>query len=201
VTDLRISQVDPHDGAAFDAWHAVYLAADTFDREHWASPWTLAEYRAAGVEFARRHGYALGLGDVMRVLDLPVDDGLLDRLRAEAAPHHAAYVLRCWAGPVPGELAADWASLNAALDTQAPTGELVKQEMAADVAALRAREATMAAQQRTSFHAVAVARDGRLAAYNQLGPVGGTTADCTVRDRSPGRPRPNALISRSSSGP
>ena len=259
MTEIQIRPIDPHDRAAFDAWHAIYLAADTFGREQWASPWQLEEYRAdrttpaphrefamysgvvdgevvvvgelelstidrpdhallqvfthpsrrrqgfgsrmlvtlevaarkqgrklfdaeaaypydgpaggtgsAGVEFARRHQYAFGLGDVMRVLDLPVPGSLLDELLAEAAPHHAAYTLRSWVGHVPDDIVDQWVGLNAALDTQAPTGELEKQEMAADVSALRAREATMDVQQRTSFHTVAVAADGTLVAYNEL---------------------------------
>ena len=35
----------------------------------------------------------------------PSPDELLDDLAAEAAPHHAAYTLRSWAGPVPDDLA------------------------------------------------------------------------------------------------
>jgi len=121
-----------------------------------------------GVEFARHHEYAFGLGDVMRVLELPVDPALLGALSAEAAPHHPSYTLRSWVGHVPEDIVDQWAALNAALDTQAPTGDLEKQAMAADVSALRAREATMDAQQRTSFHTVAVAADGTLVAYNEL---------------------------------
>ncbi|MDP2774240.1 MAG: GNAT family N-acetyltransferase, partial [Nocardioides sp.] len=38
-----------------------------------------------GLEFALAHGYRFGLGDVVRELTLPVDDGLLADLAAEAA--------------------------------------------------------------------------------------------------------------------
>ena len=259
MSELEIRTINPRDRSAFDAWHAVYLAAETFGREKWANPWQLEEYRAdrtrpvsyreavmyagvvddevvvvgdlevplidrphhallqvfthpshrrrghgsrmlvtlelaarargrrifdaetaypydgpadgtgsAGVEFARRHEYAFGLGDVMRVLDLPVAPSLLEELQAEAAPHHPAYPLRSWVGHVPDDIVEQWVALNAALDTQAPTGDLEKQEMLPDVAAHRAREAFMDLQQRTAFHTVAVAADGRLAAYNEL---------------------------------
>jgi len=262
VSEIEIRPIDPHDRAAFDAWHAVYFAAERFGRERWASPWHLEEYRAdrvaeapyreavmysgvvngevvvvgdlemplldrpdhallevfthpvhrrrgygsrmlvtlevaartkgrrifdaetaypydgpadgagsAGVEFARRHEYAFGLGDVMRVLDLPVAPSLLDSLLAEAAPHHPAYTLRSWVGHVPDDIVDQWVALNASLDTQAPTGELEKQEMVPDVDAQRAREAVMDLQQRTAYHTVAVAPDGRLAAYNETGPA------------------------------
>ncbi len=53
---------------------------------------------AAGAEFARSHGYALGISDVKRALALPISDALLDELAAEAAPHHTAYTLRSWVG-------------------------------------------------------------------------------------------------------
>ena len=78
----------------------------------------------AGREFARRLGYALALGDVKRILRLPVPAGMLDDLAAEAAPHHAAYTLRSWAGPVPDALLDGWAALTATLETEAPTGDL-----------------------------------------------------------------------------
>jgi len=259
VSGIRIRPIDPTDPAAFDAWHAVYLAAETCGRETWANPWALEEFRAdrarpvpyrsaemfagvvdgevvvvgdlelslidkpehasvqvftrpshrrrghgsrmldtleaaaraqgrrvfdaeaaypydgpadgagsAGVEFARRHGYAFGLGDVMRVLDLPVSTALLESLLAEAAPHHTSYTLRSWVGHVPDDLVLDWATLDASLDTQAPTGDLVKEPNAVDVPALRAREEVLDRQQRTAYHCVAVAPGGRLAAYNLL---------------------------------
>lgn len=259
MSEIQIRPSDPADPAAFDAWHAVYLAAETFGREKWANPWSLEEYRAdrarpvsyreavmcagvvdgevvvvgdlemslidrpehaslqvfthpshrrrgygsrmlvtlevaarakgrrifgteaaypydgpadgagtAGVEFARRHEYAFGLGDVMRVLDLPVATSLLESLLAEAAPHHPAYTLRTWVGHVPDDLALDWLTLDASLETQAPTGDLVKEPMVVDVSALRAREEILDRQQRTPYHCVAVAPDGHLAAYNEL---------------------------------
>jgi len=259
VSGIRIRPIDPTDAAAFDAWHTVYLAAETFGREQWANPWPLEEFRAdrakpvsyrsaemfagdvdgevvvvggldlplidrpehasvqvfthpshrqrgfgarmldtleaaarahgrrifdaeaaypydgpadgagsAGVEFARRHGYSFGLGDVMRVLDLPVSTALLESLLAEAAPQHTSYTLRSWVGHVPDDLALDWVTLDASLDTEAPTGDLVKAPNAVDVSALRAREEVLDRQQRTAYHCVAVAPDGRLAAYNLL---------------------------------
>jgi GNAT superfamily N-acetyltransferase len=259
VNGIQIRPIDPTDPAAFDAWHAVYLAAESFGREEWANPRALEEFRAdraqpvpyrsadlfagvvdgevvvvgglelslidrpehaslqvfthpshrqrgygsrmldtleaaaqaqgrrvfdaeaaypydgpadgagsAGVEFARRHGYAFGLGDVMRVLELPVSTALLESLLAEAAPHHTSYTLRNWVGHVPDDLALDWVRLDASLDTEAPIGDLVKAPNAADLSAQRAREEVLDRQQRTAYHCVAVASDGRLAAYNLL---------------------------------
>ncbi|GAB3771210.1 GNAT superfamily N-acetyltransferase [Nocardioides ginsengisegetis] len=44
MSDIR--PVDPHDDAAFDAWHEVYLASQLHGRGDWASPWQREELRA-----------------------------------------------------------------------------------------------------------------------------------------------------------
>lgn len=119
-----------------------------------------------GIEFARTHGYALALGDVQNRLTLPVDPAVIDALSAQApAP---GYDIRSWIGPVPDELVAEWAALDAILDTEAPTGELDIEAASADVEDYRADEAMQAAQGRTSFGTVALAADGRIAAYTQI---------------------------------
>ena len=119
-----------------------------------------------GIEFARRHGYTLALGDLQNRLALPVGSGLIDALAAEApAP---GYELRSWVGPVPDEFVAEWAALDAVLDTEAPTGELDIEAASSDVDDYRADEAMQAAQGRTSFGTVALAPDGRIAAYTQI---------------------------------
>jgi len=119
-----------------------------------------------GVEFGRRHGYALALGDRESVLDLPVAEELLDRL-AEGTPDDD-YVLRSWTGPVPEEFVSGWAELSSSLDTEAPMGDLDIEAATPDVAEIRESEELVAAQGRTSFGVVAVAPDGRVAAYSQL---------------------------------
>lgn len=255
---MEVRRLNPADDETFDAWHAVYWAAERFGREH-ANAWALEEFRAdrtsdsphrtfamltgwvdgqcvaagdvemslvdradeaqvycfvhpdhrrrghgsqllaalegiaqehgrtvltaeaaypydgpadgagsAGPEFASRHGYSFGLGDVMRVLDLPTDPARLERLLAEAASHHPSYTIRTWIGPVPDDIVAGWVELNALVATEAPTGDLEVAPHAADVAVHRAREAVSAAQRRTNFHATALDADGRPVAYNEL---------------------------------
>lgn len=117
-------------------------------------------------EFAGRHGYELALGDVQNRLDLPVADAVLDTLLSEAPAD--GYEVRSWTGPVPDEFVAEWAALDALLDTEAPTGELDVEASSADVEDHRADEAMQAAQNRTSFGTVALASDGRIAAYTQI---------------------------------
>jgi len=123
---------------------------------------------APGREFARAHGYELALGDVQRRLALPVADELLDEAAAEAAGHHTAYALRSWVGPVPEELVDEIAEMDAALMTEAPTGELTIEPQAADVAALREDEQLLAKQGRTKYSTVALDAAGRAAAYTDL---------------------------------
>jgi len=256
---MKIVQVDPYDDRAFDAWHAVYHAADGFGREEWASPWSLVEARAErqaevafrwhasyavevdgafvaageirtpllenldlaeiavhthpehrrrgygtalldhlervarergrsklvaeasppyegpadgtgwpGVDFLFARGFVLALGEVMRIADLPVDDALLDRLEREAAPHHAAYTLRSFVGPVPDELAQGFAEVTAALTTDAPTGDLDIEPDTPNVESMREAEAIIAAQGRTKYNTVAVDESGDVVAYTEL---------------------------------
>ncbi|MDT0156289.1 GNAT family N-acetyltransferase [Microbacterium sp. ARD32] len=121
---------------------------------------------AANREFARRHGYDVALGDVQNRLDLPVADSLLDALIPEAPDD--GYTLRSWVGPVPDAFVAEWAALDALLDTEAPTGDLEVEASTSDVTDFRADEAMQAAQRRTSYGTIALAADGRVAAYTQI---------------------------------
>ncbi|GAB3600108.1 GNAT family N-acetyltransferase [Microbacterium tumbae] len=121
-----------------------------------------------GREFARRHGYALALGDVQSRLDLPVADALLAELAAGASARAAGYALRSWAGPVPEDLLEGWAELEAAIDTEAPTGDLEMEATTASVTRIREDEALLVRQNRTSFGTMALTPSGEAAAYTQL---------------------------------
>ncbi len=121
-----------------------------------------------GAEFLRAHGFGFGIGDVMRSLDLPVDDRLLDDLAAEAAPHHAAYELRSWVGRVPTELEVGWAELVASLMVEAPVGDMEREHESADVDELRRHQAMIEGQGRTLFNTAALDDTGSLVAYSNL---------------------------------
>lgn len=120
------------------------------------------------VAFAEAAGYALGLSDVQRWVDLPVDDALLERLAADSAPHHRDYELRSWAGPVPDEIAESWVALDSSLTTEAPTGDLEVEAQDADVALLREYEVMVAEQGRTMYHTVALDGAGEVVAYTTI---------------------------------
>lgn len=97
-----------------------------------------------------------------------MDAGLLERLAAEAAPHHAAYTLESFEGPVPEEDVLAVAQLDAALSTEAPTGDLAIEAQTPDVASLRGREAIMAECGRRKYTTLARHESGELAGYTDL---------------------------------
>lgn len=119
-----------------------------------------------GREFARRHGYESALGDLQSTLDLPVPEASIDALLAQAPA--TGYTLRSWSGPVPEELVAEWAALDALLDTEAPTGDLDIEAASAEIPDFRADEELIARQGRTSFGTVALTAQGHIAAYTQI---------------------------------
>ncbi|MEQ6902516.1 GNAT family N-acetyltransferase [Nocardioides sp. YIM 152588] len=123
---------------------------------------------APGVEFGRAHGYAFGLGDIQREVVLPVDGALLDRLAAEAAEHTGGYTLRTVVGRLPDDLVAGYVALSNRLMTEAPMGEVEREEEAADVEAFRQHEDVLVAQGRTVVRTLAVAASGEVAAYTDL---------------------------------
>lgn len=119
-------------------------------------------------EFARARGYALALGDVKRRLELPVDDGRLAELAAEAAVHHEGFELRSWVGTVPDDLLEGWASLVSTINVEAPRGELAIEAESADPAAVREAEALMAQQGRRKYNTVALSPAGEMVAYTDV---------------------------------
>lgn len=121
-----------------------------------------------GLEFALARGYRLGLGDVVRELTLPVPDGLLAELARDAAPYHPAYTLRSWVGPVPDDLVHGWAELSSTLMTEAPTGEMEREQEAVDIEALRQGEELGRKQGRTKFNTVALDAAGNVVAYTDI---------------------------------
>lgn len=120
---------------------------------------------APGPDFAVRHGFRFALGDVQRVLGLPVGEDVLDSLAAGAATHHAGYRIEVFPLPVPDRWLASYVALDARVQTDAPTGDLVVEPQVADVAAHREFEELLAAQGRTAYAAVALDGKGDVVAY------------------------------------
>lgn len=120
------------------------------------------------VEWARRRGFAHGLGNVQRVLELPADEEQLQALVAEAAPHHRGYTFRQFAGPVPEDIVDSFAAIVGTLMTEAPTGEIEREEEVFDAARVRADEKVFAESGRTKFTTVALDVGNEVAAYSEL---------------------------------
>jgi GNAT superfamily N-acetyltransferase len=121
-----------------------------------------------GAEFLYRRGFRFSLGDVMRVLDLPADTALLERLASEAEPQHRDYTIRQFKGAVPDDIIEPFGRLIGSLVSEAPMGELRLETEVFDVERIRADEAVFAASGRTKYTTVAVERDGTVAAYSEV---------------------------------
>lgn len=120
------------------------------------------------VDFLLHRGFTLGIGDVMRVLDLPMDVERLTRMARDAEPHHRDYEMRQFLGPVPEDIVDSFGELVGSLITEAPTGELELEPEVVDVARIRADEKVFEESGRTKYTTIAVAQDGTVAAYSEL---------------------------------
>lgn len=121
-----------------------------------------------GPSFLVARGFAFGLGDVKRIVELPVADEILAGLAADAAPRRDSYTLRSFVGPVPEEFVQQYAELDAAIVTDAPLGDIDIGPAVADVGAVRENEALMERQGRTKHTTLALDADGTVVAYTDL---------------------------------
>lgn len=157
------AMLDHLEGVARDRGRAVFNAN---------SAWPLAApvdgAGTPGGEFLTGRGYKFGLGDVQRMLALPVADALLDELAADAAPHHAAYTLTSWVGPVPDEIAQGFVDLASSLMTEAPLGDIEREEETSDLDLARELEAIAVKQGRTKYNTVAQDAAGEVVAYTDI---------------------------------
>jgi GNAT superfamily N-acetyltransferase len=120
------------------------------------------------VDFLTRRGFVFGLGDVHRVLDLPLDDVLLDALADAAAPHHAAYRLEAFSGTVPDSIVASFTAIESSLMAEAPSGEVEREAEVVDVEVFREGEAMRAGQGRRAYHSVALDEAGEVVAFSTV---------------------------------
>ncbi|TWD79443.1 acetyltransferase (GNAT) family protein [Kribbella amoyensis] len=121
-----------------------------------------------GQAFARRFGLSVANVEVHRVLELPLDEGLLDELAQEAARYHEGYELRSWQDRCPEDLIDAYAALQATFNLEAPQGELEVEAQAYDAARVRSTEDHSLEQGRHGWMTVAIAPDGTLAGHTEL---------------------------------
>src|SRR5262245_130107 len=123
--------------------------------------------RASGNRaFAEGVGYLLANTEIERRLALPADTALLDRLAAEAAPHHADYTLRTVVGPVPTELAASYVALKNLLAVEAPMGDLEVEAGRETPAELAVQDRYLSDSGRTRVATYALDAAGEVVAYS-----------------------------------
>jgi GNAT superfamily N-acetyltransferase len=130
-------------------------------------PFTAREFRP-GTTFATRHGYSLSQVDVHRILRLPVDEALLDRLADDAADHHTAYTLTDFIGLPPEAMRPDYCVLLNQILTDAPSGDVIYEEGRLLPEHLLERAAVLDATGRTVYTTVALDVDGAPVAHNVL---------------------------------
>lgn len=150
------------DRAAAAGRSTVIVPAD------WPSTFPVTGQGAEGPEFLGAHGYTLALGELQRRLDLPVAAAVLDRFSAETAERAAGYRLESCKGPVPDAWLADYAALDAAIETEAPTGDLAIEPTTPDTAAVRINDANEASSGRTRYGTYAFDADGVMVAFSDL---------------------------------
>ncbi len=119
--------------------------------------------------FAEKMGYALANTEIERRLPLPADLALVDRLAAEAAPHHADYTLRTVVGPVPADLAASYVALKNLLGVEAPMGDLEVEPGRETAAELAVQDRYLTEAGRTRVGAYALDGSGEVVAYSVAG--------------------------------
>ncbi|MDX6263499.1 MAG: hypothetical protein QOH84_5187 [Kribbellaceae bacterium] len=123
---------------------------------------------AAGQAFARAQGLTMGLSDLHRILQLPLDQAFLEELAAELAEHHRDYRLVTWRDRCPDELVDAYAALESTFLAEAPMGDLEMEAEVWDAARVRSREEQSRLQGRRGWVAAAVAPDGSLAGMTEL---------------------------------
>jgi GNAT superfamily N-acetyltransferase len=116
--------------------------------------------------FAEAMGYTLANTEIERRLPLPADGALLDRLAAEAAPHHTAYTLRTVVGPVPADLAASYIALRNLLGVEAPMGDLEVEPGRETVDELTVQDRYLSEAGRIRVGAYALDESGAVVAYS-----------------------------------
>jgi GNAT superfamily N-acetyltransferase len=116
--------------------------------------------------FAERMGYTLANTEIERRLPLPADLALLDRLAAEAAPHHRAYEIRTVVGPVPHDLAESYVALKNLLVVEAPMGELDVEAGQETAAELAVQDRYLVESGRTRVGSYALDGTGEVVAYS-----------------------------------
>lgn len=118
--------------------------------------------------FAEANGFRLVNTEVVRLLQLPVGRGLLDRLVTGSAAHHGDYRIETITGAVPERYLPSYCHTHNQLAVDAPTGDIDFEEEAMTPQRFRQSEQRMKAAGQTRLSAVALTGDDQVVAYSDL---------------------------------
>ena len=118
--------------------------------------------------FARAHGFEHGILDLHRVLDLPVEADRLDQLERESAPHHEGFQIVTWHGRVPDEHMDGFCALQAAFNSEAPSGDLEFEDEVWDEERVRTMEERSEKQGRRATITLAITPDGQTVGLTEM---------------------------------
>jgi GNAT superfamily N-acetyltransferase len=118
--------------------------------------------------FLTGRGFSLANSEVHRVLELPADEAVLDRLAEDAAPHHTDYTLADFDGLVPEEMREGYCVLLNQIMVDAPSGTVDFEEGSTTPDILVERAASRRATGRSTYITVALDGDGVPVAHNVL---------------------------------
>ena len=118
--------------------------------------------------FAEANSFTVATDEIRRILPLPVDPALLQRLAAEAAPHHTAYRIESFVGALPDELVASYCALSNQLGVDAPTGDVDFEAESMTPELWLEQMAKETAMGRTRLTTVAIDGANKVVAYTDL---------------------------------
>jgi GNAT superfamily N-acetyltransferase len=124
-------------------------------------------YSSGLLRFADKHGFRLANTEIMRILRLPVRQGLLEEVRRESAPHHEGYEISTFVDDIPEEYLPSYCYLRNQLALDAPTGEIDFEAEALTPGTIRQRFERNKRSGRTTYLSLAI-RDGEAVAHSDL---------------------------------
>lgn len=144
-------------------------------------PHGLSLKECPGSRFALARGFASLHTEDRLVLDIPVGDGELKRLREHAAAAGGEYSLITWVGACPDELVGAYAEMRTVMGHEVPTGDIDREVTVWNVERLRDSEKRLESQGYTSITTVARHTSGRFAGYSLMF-VDAHTPDSVIQD-------------------
>lgn len=125
--------------------------------------------KSVGTAFAEQHGFVQRHVELHQVMELPLSEERLTELERRIAGQYDAYRLVQWREHTPDEWIDQFADALSVMSEEVPMGDLELDPSRWTAARIREVEARRLEQGRYSYTTVAVAPDGQLAAYTQLG--------------------------------